>query len=67
MIKIKRKPFKFGLSLRLNLRESEKKMKEYIIEVENADTDTLQSITEALNCFNIRCYVYEKNESEGEK
>ena len=26
MIKIKRKPFKFGLSLRLNLRESEKKM-----------------------------------------
>jgi|TARA_R100000030_G_scaffold74964_1_gene58132 hypothetical protein len=42
-------------------------MKEYIIEVENADTDTLQSITEALNCFNIRCYVYEKNESEGEK
>lgn len=42
-------------------------MKEYIIEVENADTDTLQSITEALNSFNIRCYVYEKNESEGEK
>lgn len=67
MIKIKRKPLNWGFRLGLSLRESEKKMKEYIIEVENADTDTLQSITEALNCFNIRCYVYEKNESEGEK
>ena len=67
MIKIKRKPLNLGFRLGLTLRESEKKMKEYIIEVENADTDTLQSITEALNCFNIRCYVYEKNESEGEK
>lgn len=67
MIKIKRKPLNLGFRLGLSLRESEKKMKEYIIEVENADTDTLQSITEALNCFNIRCYVYEKNESEGEK
>lgn len=36
--------------------------KEYIIEVENESTDTLESITEALNTFNIRCYVYEKEE-----
>lgn len=37
--------------------------KEYIIEVENADVDTLDTITEALNTFNVRCYVYEKEES----
>jgi archaellum component FlaF (FlaF/FlaG flagellin family) len=38
--------------------------KEYIIEVENADTDTLDTITEALNTFNVRCYVYEKEEEK---
>ena len=37
--------------------------KEYILEVENADVDTLDTITEALNTFNVRCYVYEKEES----
>jgi hypothetical protein len=36
--------------------------KEYIIEVENADVDTLDTITEALNTFNVRCYVYEKDQ-----
>ena len=40
--------------------------KEYIIEVENESTDTLESITEALNTFNIRCYVYEKEEERKE-
>jgi len=38
--------------------------KEYIIEVENENTDTLELITEALNASNIRCYVYEKEEGE---
>ena len=38
--------------------------KEYIIEVENADVDTLDTITEALNTFNVRCYVYEKEEEK---
>ena len=41
--------------------------KEYIIEVENENTDTLESITEALNTFNIRCYVYEKEEERKEE
>lgn len=40
--------------------------KEYTIEVENTETDTLEAITEALNAFNIRCYVYEKKEEEDE-
>ena len=40
--------------------------KEYIIEVENADVDTLDTITEALNTFNIRCYVYEKEQERKE-
>jgi len=40
--------------------------KEYIVEVENENTDTLESITEALNTFNIRAYVYE-NEEEQER
>jgi|TARA_R100000084_G_scaffold108097_1_gene69854 hypothetical protein len=40
--------------------------KEYIIEVENENTDTLENITEALNTFNIRAYVYE-NEEEQER
>ena len=35
-------------------------MNNYIIEVENPETDTLEAITEALNAFNIRCYVYEE-------
>jgi len=38
--------------------------KEYIVEVENPETDTLEVITEALNSFNIRCYVYEKGEEQ---
>ena len=33
-------------------------MKEYIIEVENENEDTLDMITEALNAFNISAYVY---------
>ena len=37
--------------------------KEYIVEIENPETDTLKAITEALNAFSIRCYVYEKEES----
>ena len=41
--------------------------KEYIIEVENHDIDTLESITEALNTFNIRCYVYEKEQERKEE
>jgi len=39
-------------------------MKEYIIEVENENEDTLDMITEALNAFNISAYVYEKEEEE---
>ena len=39
---------------------------DYIIEVENPETDTLEAITEALNAFGIRCYVYEKKEEEDE-
>ena len=38
--------------------------KEYIIEVENENTDTLENITEALNTFNIRAYVYENEEQQ---
>ena len=52
---------------RESFRRSKKKgrimSKEYIIEVENPETDTLEAITEALNAFNIRCYIYEKGES----
>ena len=36
--------------------------KEYIVEVENENENTLESITEALNCFSISAYVYEKEE-----
>ena len=39
-------------------------MKENIIEVENENVDTLESITEALNTFSISAYVYEKEESQ---
>ena len=40
----------------------------YIIEVEDSKTDTLEAITEALNAFGIRCYVYkETKEKEDEK
>jgi len=39
-------------------------MKEYIIEVENENEDTLDTITEALNAFSISAYVYEKEESQ---
>ena len=38
--------------------------KEYIVEVENENENTLDSITEALNAFNINAYVYEKEEEE---
>ena len=42
-------------------------MNNYIIEVENPETDTLEAITEALNAFGIRCYVYkETKEKEDE-
>jgi len=38
-------------------------MREIIVEVHDDEIDTVDSITEALNSFNIRCYVYEKEES----
>ena len=38
-------------------------MREIIVEVYDDEIDTVDSITEALNSFNIRCYVYEKEES----
>jgi len=37
-------------------------MREIIVEVYDDEIDTVDSITEALNCFNIRCYVYEKDQ-----
>jgi len=41
--------------------------KEYIVEVENENENTLDSITEALNTFNINAYIYEKEEEEDNK
>ena len=41
--------------------------KEYIVEVENENENTLESITEALNAFSISAYVYEKEEEEDKK
>ena len=38
--------------------------KEYIVEVENPETDTLEAITEALSAFGIRCFIYEKGEKQ---
>ena len=37
-------------------------MREIIVEVHDDEIDAVDSITEALNCFNIRCYVYEKDQ-----
>jgi len=42
-------------------------MNNYIVEVEDPKTDTLEAITEALNAFGIRCYVYEETEETKEK
>ena len=39
-------------------------MREIIVEVHDDEIDTVDSITEALNSFNIRCYVYEKEEEK---
>ena len=43
--------------------EGRKKMN-YIIEVEDSKTDTLEAITEALNDAGIRCYVYEETKEK---
>jgi len=37
-------------------------MREIIVEVHDDEIDAVDSITEALNCFNIRGYVYEKDQ-----
>jgi hypothetical protein len=37
-------------------------MREIIVEVHDDEIDAVDSITEALNSFNIRCYVYEKDQ-----
>ena len=37
-------------------------MREIIVEVHEDELDAVDSITEALNSFNIRCYVYEKDQ-----
>jgi len=39
-------------------------MREIIVEVHDDEIDAVDSITEALNSFNIRCYVYEKKEEK---
>jgi len=39
-------------------------MNNYIVEVEDPKTDTLEAITEALNAFGIRCYVYEETKEK---
>jgi hypothetical protein len=39
-------------------------MREIIVEVHDNEIDAVDSITEALDCFNINCYVYEKEEKE---
>ena len=37
-------------------------MREIIVEVHDDEIDAVDSITEALDCFNINCYVYEKDQ-----
>ena len=39
-------------------------MREIIVEVHDDEIDAVDSITEALNAFNIRCYVYEETKEK---